>query len=110
VLATINTVDFLYTCPGHLADSGFATSLGGSETRAEVSEEEIAKVKQEWEEKQRKKLEEGKEKAMGKEKGKEKDNEGEVSKPPKVPSSLPTSPPSTPSHERYALHRDYFAS
>jgi len=90
VLATINTVDFLYTCPGHLADHGFATNLGAG---TGVTEEEIAKVKEEWEEKQRKKSEKEKEEAS-KSGG-------------KVPGSLSTS---TPSHERYGLHRDYFAS
>ena len=122
MLATINTVDFLYTCPGHLADREFATSLGANETQSVgVTEEEIAKVKEEWEEKQQKKLEkERKEKAKEKEKEKEteknqedetkrgvKDLEREASKSLNVPSSLPTP---TPIHERYALHRDYFAS
>ncbi|KAF8076081.1 VPS4-associated protein 1 [Lyophyllum atratum] len=124
VLATINTVDFLYTCPGHLADLGFASSLGGvenaaGERKAGLTDEEIAKVKEEWEEKQRKKKEKEKEKEKESEKNKdkkdsdgtkEKESKREDSKSPKIPSSssTPKTPP-TPLHERYALHRDFFA-
>ncbi|KAG6903322.1 hypothetical protein C0995_013075 [Termitomyces sp. Mi166 len=88
VLATINTTDFLYTCAVHLTDQGFATILGGS------TDEEIAKVKEEWEEKQKRKGEE----KEGKEKGEEEDKEDRNDKK----SLLPV-------HERYALHRDFFA-
>jgi len=62
VLATINAVDFLYTCPVHLTDPGFATALGesvdgpvGGPRKMGLSPEEIAKVKEEWEERQKKK-------------------------------------------------------
>lgn len=128
MLATIETVDFLYTCPGHLSDSGFASTLGGvdgagSRRKMELTEEEIAKVKQEWEEKQKKKLEREKEKEKErkeKEKpdkdkkdedaAKDKPNKKEEFESPKLPSSPSTPVPPTPSHERYALHRDYFAS
>jgi AAA-ATPase Vps4-associated protein 1 len=57
-LATINTVDFLYTCPGHLSDQGFASLVSTSDvSKAVVSAEEIAKVKAEWEEKEKKRVE-----------------------------------------------------
>lgn len=126
VLATINTVDFLYTCPGHLADREFATKLDANSMQSTtVTEEEIAKLKEEWEEKQRKKSEREKEKAKEKEKEKEKgqkdeaksgvkDDDREPSRSGQVPGSLSTSPtptpPGPPAHERYALHRDYFTS
>jgi hypothetical protein len=128
VLATINTVDFLYTCPGHLEDRGFASILGGVDgagggRKMGLDDEEIAKVKEEWEQKQKAKLEKEKEKAK-KEKEKKEANEGnskdkdkdkkeskrDESKYPKIPASLSTPTPPTPTHERYALHRDYFAS
>lgn len=113
MLATVNTVDFLYTCAGHLTDSGFATILSANETRSTgVTEDEIAKVKEEWEEKQRKNLERKKKaKEMSQKDDPKKDDEKEASK--SVPSSLSVSPSPaptpTPTHERYALHRDYFA-
>jgi phage protein D len=113
VLATINTVDFLYTCTGHLADRGFATSLGVNETQqVKLTEGEISRIKEEWEERQRKKEEKEKERKKNKEKTETdstKDKEGDT-KSPKVPGSLSASPTPTPTHERYALHRDYFAS
>lgn len=120
-MATINAVDFLYTCPGHLSDPGFATLVGtGDVPKVAISAEEIAKVKAEWEEKEKKRKEkekakekEGKEKGEEKEKAKDSDNkagdkEKEGSKSPKVPAT-PTTPP-LPAHERYTLHRDFFSS
>lgn len=131
VLATINTVDFLYTCPGHLEDRGFASKLGGVDgagggRKMGLSDEEIAKVKEEWEQKQKAKVEKEKEKKEQEKKEKEKkegdegdskdkkekekETKRDESKSPKMPGSLSTSTPPTPTHERYALHRDYFAS
>ncbi|KAF5388317.1 hypothetical protein D9615_000119 [Tricholomella constricta] len=91
-----------------------------------LTDEEIAKVKDEWEEKQRKK-----ENEKEKEKEKEKETEGEKdkgrndsdaskekesnrgnSKSSKIatPLSTPKTPPSPAmAHERFALHRDFFA-
>jgi hypothetical protein len=127
-LATAQAVDFLYVCPGHLTDRGFASQLGetsdGVQSNAarklDLSPEEIEKVKEEWEEKQRKKKEKEKEDKKVKENEKnKKDSDGsdkkteEESKKSKAKSpvtSAPSSPPpSAPKHERYALHRDYFA-
>ena len=118
MLATIDTVDFLYTCPGHLEDRGFASSLGGHNEagagrKVEVTAEEIAKVKAEWEEKQ-KKLDK-----KANEKEKEKTADGDEAKAKRTSSqdastSLKPAPASTPSpaptHQRYALHADFFAS
>jgi len=118
VLATIKTVDFLYVCDGHLEDPGFATKVGdtndsGGAAKPGLSTEEIAKVKQEWEERQKKKKQE-KEKAKGDEKEtdeKAATKDKEVEKPSSsgalTPSATPSSP--TPTHERYTLHRDMFA-
>ncbi|THV05426.1 DUF1742-domain-containing protein [Dendrothele bispora CBS 962.96] len=128
VLATINTVDFLYTCDTHLSDRGFASPVGedgdgaGGVKKIGLSAEEISKVKEEWEERQKKKAE--KEKAKEEEKEKEKDNKEGESKEDKevksknkekstaLPGSLPspgTATPPKPTHERYTLHRDFFA-
>ncbi|TBU31995.1 VPS4-associated protein 1 [Dichomitus squalens] len=126
VLATINTVDFLYTCDAHLSDPGFASQVGitndgvgaGGAKKMGLSPEEIAKVKAEYEERQKKKAEKAKEKEKDKEKGKdnkegEKDEgKGEKSSTPgtKSPPSSSASPaPATPTHQRYTLHRDIFA-
>ena len=65
MLATINTVDFLYTCDAHLSDPGFASQVGatndavgaGGVRKMGISPEEIAKVKAEWEDSQKKKAE-----------------------------------------------------
>lgn len=79
-----------------------------------LSAAEIAELKADWEEKQKRKAEKAKEKEV--EKGKD-DKEGDgkskdepskdktVTTPPKATS--PT--PQQPSHEKYALHRDMFA-
>ncbi|KAG5651707.1 hypothetical protein H0H81_007712 [Sphagnurus paluster] len=127
VLATIDTRDFLYTCPGHLADRGFASILGvaegsGGGKKMGVTDGEIARVKEEWEEKQRKKKEKENEKEKDKDQEKEKDknmdkdkedgdnkDKREDTKSPKMLGSIstPQTPPTT--HERYALHRDFFA-
>ncbi|KAH9850045.1 VPS4-associated protein 1 [Lenzites betulinus] len=127
VLATINTVDFLYTCDTHLTDPGFASQVGtsndgvgaGAAQKMGLSPEEIAKVKAEWEERQKKKAEKAKEKSEdSKEKDKDtdkdaKDSDEKKKAATKVPGSL--SPPSTtptpptPTHQRYTLHRDIFS-
>ena len=123
MLATIDTVDFLYTCPGHLEDRGFASSLGGDNgagggRKVEPTAEEIAKVKAEWEEKQKRKLDK-KANEKEKEKEKEKETEDDEAKAKGTSSqdastslkSAPASTPSpTPTHQRYALHADFFAS
>ena len=77
-----------------------------------ISAEEIAKVKAEWEEKEKKKEKE-KEKAKEKDKEKDKDDKAgdkgkEESKSPKIPATPSTPPP--PAHERYTLHRNFFSS
>ncbi|RXW25830.1 hypothetical protein EST38_g46 [Candolleomyces aberdarensis] len=118
VLATINTVDFIYACPGHLSDANFATRIADAETssaaKSSVSPEEIAKIKQEWEEKQKKKQEkekgkeDGKEKENGKDKKSDAESSKEASKSP-TPAPAPTTP-AAPTHERYSLHRDFYAS
>ncbi|KAJ3520309.1 hypothetical protein NM688_g9181 [Phlebia brevispora] len=133
VLATINTVDFVYVCDTHLTDPGFATEVkdtnadaAGGPKKAELSPEEIAKVKEEWEERQKRKQEKAKEKEKeekekekdkdGKEKddkdskeaSKEKESKKSASKSP-PPTSPPSSTPATPSHPKYTLHRDIFS-
>ncbi|KAI1789025.1 VPS4-associated protein 1 [Ganoderma leucocontextum] len=125
VLATINTLDFLYTCDTHLSDPGFASQVGstndgvgaGGAKKMGLSPEEIAKVKAEYEERQKKRVEKAKEK--GKDKEAEKDGKEDQEKDAKdvkksstpgtksAPSSS-ASPP-TPTHQRYTLHRDIFA-
>lgn len=128
MLATINTVDFVYTCDTHLTDPGFASQVGestdgaGGARKLGLDADEIAKVKEEWEERQRKKKEKEKEQEKAKEndkekeksedKGKKEDTEKkEKGKSPSPSTTLPTpaSTPPTPSHQRYTLHRDMFA-
>lgn len=123
MLATINTVDFIYTCDAHLTDRGFASLVESTDTarKPDIGADEIAKVKEEWEEKQKRKAEKekaDKEKEKEKEKDKEKkddkkDNEKEKegSKSPKIPGSLSPPTPQTPAatHQRYTLHRDMFS-
>lgn len=113
VLATIDTSDFLYTCTVHLSDHGFATRVlePESENKIGISVEEIARLREEWEEKQRRKKEKEK---VDKDKtadGEKKEDDGRSEKSSKVPGSLPTSGSLTPrpTHEKYILHRDIFA-
>jgi hypothetical protein len=126
VLATINTVDFIYVCPGHLTDLNFASRVE-DETKSQVTTEEISKVKAEWEEKQRRKKEKEKEAAKAekekkdegkkdegkKDEGQENKNKADDKKEDK-PNPRITMPSASaapaPAHERYILHRDFFAS
>jgi hypothetical protein len=85
-----------------------------------LSPEEIARVKQEWEEQQkrRKEKEDAKKKENeDKEKADKEKEDGKGSKDsskkttPKVLSPVSSTPsaPSTPTHQRFTLHRDMFA-
>lgn len=127
MLATINTVDFLYACESHLTDPGFATRVGESgdgvgagAAKMGLSPEEIAKVKAEWEERQKRKQDKEKDKEKEKDKDKDKKDEGKAKNDSegKSPSSKPVSPPTVPAtpaappppaHQRYTLHRNMFA-
>jgi hypothetical protein len=88
-----------------------------------VTAEEIAKVKAEWEEEQRRKKEKEKEAAKaekekdgdktddkGTEKDKDKDKDKEKKKKDKDLGSPVRSPAAPAVHEKYILHRDFFAS
>ncbi|KAJ6516199.1 DUF1742-domain-containing protein [Mycena sanguinolenta] len=128
VLATINTVDFLYSCNVHLTDPGFASPFAdpAAASKPALSQEDIGKVVAEWEERQKRKKEEkaAKEKADkekadkdkdaksadkdSKDKAKDKaDNDSKDSL--KVPGSLSPKPATAPMHERFTLHRDMFS-
>lgn len=123
VLATIKTVDFLYTCDAHLSDPGFTSQVGttndgvgaGGAKKMGLSPDEIAKVKSEWEERHKKKVENAKEKEKEKDKDKGESKEkldNKDSDKKSIPGSLSPSAspaPSTPTHQRYTLHRDVFA-
>ncbi|KAF7313546.1 hypothetical protein HMN09_00510600 [Mycena chlorophos] len=119
VLATVNTVDFIYTCDTHLKDPGFATlSVPAAAASPAVSQEDVGKVIAEYEEKQRRKKEKEKEKEDEKKKKDEDKDKKEDKKEDtkKKDESKPTSPAPSPkpaapagSHEKYILHRDIFA-
>jgi len=118
VLATANTVDFIYVCDGHLTDRGFATLIeppadDQAREAKKVSDEEIRRVKEEWEEKQRRKQEKAKEAEKDKEKDKEvgKNEKGKsvAPNPPPPPAPIPvpgSAAAAKPAHQRYTLHRD----
>ena len=114
VLATINTTDFLYTCDTHLTDPGFASSVSESSDGASgvrklgPSPEEIEKVKNEWEETQKRKQEKEKEKESEK-KDKDKEEGKESLKDTKPMASPPTPVARAPTHQKFVLHRDMFA-
>ncbi|KAI1269661.1 DUF1742-domain-containing protein [Xylariaceae sp. FL1019] len=76
VLVTPDRQDFFYVCPAHLKDRGFASPIIDHEAIAarkkKEMDDEVAKVKKEYEEKQRKKNE--KEKVKDKKDGKEDDD------------------------------------
>ncbi|KIK30725.1 hypothetical protein PISMIDRAFT_26475 [Pisolithus microcarpus 441] len=113
VLATIDTTDFLYTCLVHLTDPGFATRVkdDDDDKRVGVNAEEIARVKQEWEEKQKKKREKEKGKEDGendKERAKQPASEEFLDKKPEAASVRQPIASPRPLHERYVLHRRIF--
>jgi hypothetical protein len=113
----------------HLTDPGFANQVGESSDGTEgarksgLSAEEIAKVKQEWEDQQKLKMEreeakkkdkDEKEKSnKDKEEGKNSESKDSSKKSSNVPGAC--TPPSTtsatptPTHQRFTLHRDIFA-
>ncbi|KAJ7122741.1 DUF1742-domain-containing protein [Mycena epipterygia] len=102
VLATINTVDFIYTCPTHLTDPGFSSPFVDPEAanKPALSQEDIGKVVADWEDhKDSKDTDEDKAKANDKSK--------DSSTSPKISGSFSPKPAST--HERFTLHRDMFA-
>lgn len=114
----IDKTDFLYTCPSHLADRNFASSLAPPSPgpAAGPSKEEIGKVIAEYEAKERKR------KAAGEKDGKAEDDDGAAdddkckdkgsSKDAAAgasPAYLTPSAPPTPTHNVFALHRDFFA-
>jgi len=83
-----------------------------------LSAEEIAQVKADWEERQKRKADKSKEKQG--EEGKEDDKNDSKPKdnsskdkttktPPRTTSPSPAPTPPPPAHEKYALHRDMFA-
>ena len=85
-----------------------------------LSAEEIAQVKADLEERQKRNAEKKAKEKEGGDKGKGEDKDGgkpeedsgkdkKTNTPPKVTSPAPTSTPQPPSHEKYTLHRDVFA-
>ena len=119
MLATANTVDFVYTCPNHLSDPNFASKVDGENgtkaAAAAISAEEIAKVKAEWEKKQKAKKEKEKEEKQDEKKDdkddKDKDKDSKPAEKTESPKSTPpASVPPPPTHEKYILHRDFFTS
>jgi len=83
-----------------------------------LSPEEIAKVKEEWEEKQKKKKEKEKEKekedtekdkAASEPGDKSNGSQGKEAKLPKSTEASQSAPKQPATHERYSLHRDFFA-
>lgn len=130
-----NPQDFLYTCDAHLTDPGFATAVEPEPTSGKValSEEELNKIKNDWEESQRRKREKEANAAKEKEKEKEKEKDkgwlgwmsggsnnasastssgdaatSSAKKTP--PAALFASPNSTPAaHQKFILNRQIFA-
>lgn len=83
-----------------------------------MSAEEIAQVKADWEERQKRKGEKAKEKETekgkgeGEDDGKSKDGSSKnkaIKTPPKATSPAPAPASQQQSHEKYTLHRDIFA-
>lgn len=60
VLMSTDSKDFFYCCPLHLKDKGFATPIVDAAEQERLKQVEIAKVKAEYEEKQRRKAEQDK--------------------------------------------------
>lgn len=117
--------------PYTISDPGFATQLGESSDpvgapgakKMGLSPEEIAKIKEEWELKQRLKKDSKPDKSKDATSTDDtsKDKDGDKEKKPSSPGSASPSPSSgsgvstpsaataKPTHQRYSLHRDFFA-
>ncbi|KAH8079752.1 VPS4-associated protein 1 [Filobasidium floriforme] len=120
VLSTVNTVSWIYVCPKHLDDPGFATLIPQPETPAGPSKEDIAKVIEEHRQREVRRTEESKNKtddagkdddAKAKEKGipsdKPKSSSNEAP-PIGIPDSS-SSGPAAVKHRQFALHRGIFS-
>lgn len=116
VLMSIDSKDFFYCCPVHLQDKGFAVPIVDAAEQERLKQAEIAKVKAEYEERQKRKAEEKaeKEKAAATKDVKTKSNSSWLSNPfaaskkeekPKTPE--PTVAP-TPEPKEFALHRTLY--
>ncbi|KAF7946651.1 hypothetical protein EAE96_009643 [Botrytis aclada] len=95
VLITPENKDFFYVCPSHLKDKGFATPITDEAAIAakkkKEMDDEIARVKQEFEEKQkRKKEKESEDKKDEAKKDEKKTDEKEKPDTPVSPSPSPT--------------------
>lgn len=102
----------MYTCESHLKDPSFASRIEDkslSKPELTLSADEVAQVKADWEERQKRKSDKAKEKGEekgegdGKDSGKSKDHKDKT-----ATSSTLAPSPQQPPHERYALHRDIF--
>ncbi|CAE6445434.1 unnamed protein product [Rhizoctonia solani] len=113
VLSTQPVLDFIYTCDTHLSDPGFATLQAPAVSPTpSASTEEIAKIKAEWEAKQKKKQEQAEKEK--KDEGDKKDEKKDEEKEKAVSSPKPSSPApvaggsTTPKHDKYVLHRQFY--
>ncbi|KAJ8129945.1 hypothetical protein O1611_g3686 [Lasiodiplodia mahajangana] len=83
VLITPEKQDFFYVCPAHLKDRGFCSpiidheAIAAAKNKKEI-DEEVERLKKEYEEKQRKKKEKEAEKDKDKDKDKEKQDSNEA--------------------------------
>ncbi|CAJ2511691.1 Uu.00g073160.m01.CDS01 [Anthostomella pinea] len=87
VLVTPENKDFFYVCVGHLKEKGFCSPIIDHEAIAakkKEMDEEIERVKKEYEDKQRKKNEKQAEKENDKKDGKDKDGEIDTQKEEKT--------------------------
>nr|XP_019043116.1 hypothetical protein I302_08827 [Kwoniella bestiolae CBS 10118]OCF22046.1 hypothetical protein I302_08827 [Kwoniella bestiolae CBS 10118] len=123
VLATIKTEDYLYTCEGHLTDSGFASPIPTPASTSGPSADDIKKVIADYHQREARKntkddkdKDKDKDKKDDKDKDKDKDEqekEEKKEKPSSGPSpstpSIPTSStPQPPTHRKFQLHRHIF--
>ncbi|KAF7331881.1 Proteasome endopeptidase complex [Mycena kentingensis (nom. inval.)] len=123
VLATINTVDFLYTCDLHLQDPGFASESVQTPppSTPTVSQEDVGKAIAQWEDRQKRKKEKEEEEKKKEtkddkdankhdpktDKADTKTDTTKLSSPPPYGAASPK--PAGASHQKYVLHRDIFS-
>ncbi|TEY69470.1 hypothetical protein BOTCAL_0116g00180 [Botryotinia calthae] len=109
VLITPENKDFFYVCPSHLKDKGFATPIideaAIAAKKKKEMDDEVARVKQEFEEKQKRKKEKETSKKDEKEKNSEdkkdegKKDEKKTDEKEKPDTSASPAPSSTPDEE-----------
>ncbi|WVO15168.1 hypothetical protein L204_102812 [Cryptococcus depauperatus] len=114
VLATLKTEDFLYTCDGHLSDSGFVIQMTPFAAEKKPTEQDIQKVIADYHAREAKKKDaQSKDKAGSENKDGDQPKEGTLSSSVAASSSSSSATAASPTttetvHRKYSLQSKIF--